>query len=241
MSSHLSDLYEVRRIRGGIGKEYIRANHYSRTCHNGPMTWGLFEKGDTRLIGVCAFATPNSENVRRAPFGHGHENEVTELHRLHIIDGTPTNTESWMIRRALAGLVQERPQLRAVLTFADSTEGHTGVIYQATNAIYAGMTGRARFWRDTEGRLRHPRQNGHNITPDEAAAKGWTPEWREAKHRYVYLVGTPSTRRHSRRELRLKAMPYPKHMPSPPSVSVDRPVVEMHVQPTLFDSIGAVA
>lgn len=199
--------YSVRQIPGGVGKAFIREHHYSRSCHNGPMTWGLFD-GD-RLIGVCAFATPNSENVRASVFGSEHKDAVTELHRLVVLDGTPTNTESWFIRRAIAGLLQYRPGIRAVLTFADGTEGHQGTIYQATNAIYTGTTGRARFYRDGEGRLRHPRQSGVNITPDLAAERGWTAEMRDAKHRYVYMVGGPAQRRHWRDRLLLAPEPYP--------------------------------
>lgn len=200
--------YEVREIRGGVGRDYIRENHYSRSCHNGPMCWGLFDNED--MIGVIAFATPNSENVRRSVYGPGRESEVTELHRLFVEDGTPTNTESWFISRALGLLKIKRPGISAVLTFADGTEGHSGVIYQATNATYSGTTGRARFWRDREGRLRHPRQNGHNVTPDEAREMGWTPEMREAKHRYVYFLGTPSQRRRRRKESVLPSLDYPK-------------------------------
>jgi hypothetical protein len=199
--------YTVRQIRGGVGRDFIRKYHYSRSCHNGPMCWGLFD--GEGLIGVCAFATPNSENVRAAPFGKEYVDRVTELHRLIIHDSTPTNTESWFISRALRGLLEYRPRLWAVLSFADGTEGHTGVIYQATNAIYTGMTGRARFYRDGEGRLRHPRQSGVNITPEMAADRGWTPEMREAKHRYIYLIGTPTQRRVSRKMLLLTESGYP--------------------------------
>lgn len=203
----------VRQIPGGEGRAFIREYHYSRSCHNGPMCWGLFD-GES-LIGVCAFATPNSENVRRAPFGAGHEDRVTELHRLVVLGETPTNTESWFIVRALRGLLEYRPNLRAVLSFADGTEGHRGTIYQATNAIYTGMTGRARFWRDREGRLRHPRQNGHNVTPEEAAERGWTAEMREAKHRYLYIVGSPAERRAWRKRLLLPTIPYPTEQEKP--------------------------
>lgn len=200
--------FNVKQIPGGMGRDFIRKYHYSRSCHNGPMCWGLFS--GAVLIGVCAFATPNSENVRGAPFGREYVDRVTELHRLVVLDGTPTNTESWFISKALHGLLKYRPNLWAVLSFADGTEGHRGVIYQATNAIYSGTTGKARFYRDTEGRLRHPRQSGVNITPEVAESRGWTPEMREAKHRYVYLVGTPTQRKVSRKMLLLTEMPYPK-------------------------------
>ena len=201
--------YTVRQIPGGRGRDFIKAYHYSRGCHNGPMCWGLFDGDD--LIGVCAFATPNSEAVRASVFGPEHKAHVTELHRLVVLNGTPTNTESWFISRALRGLHGYRPNVWAVVTFADETEGHLGIIYQATNALYQGVTGRARFWRDPDGRLRHPRQNGHNVTPEEAAARGWVAENREAKHRYVYLLGSgPAHRRQLRRMLTRPTLPYPR-------------------------------
>lgn len=201
--------YEVAEIKGGVGRDFIRAHHYSRSCHNGPMCWGLFDRGI--LIGVCAFATPNSEAVRASVFGPEFKDRVTELHRLFVVDGTPTNTESWFIARALRGLKEKRPQIWAVLSFADGTEGHVGTIYQATNAFYLGTTGRKRFWRDTEGRLRHPRQCGHNVTPAEAAAKGWTPEMREEKHRYLFVIGDgPAHRRRLRMDIQHRVLPYPQ-------------------------------
>lgn len=197
--------YEIRPIRGGEGRDYLRDNHYTRTCHNGPMCWGLFD--GPRMIGVIAFATPSSEAVRASVFGPDHKDKVTELHRLFVEDGTPKNTESWFIARALRLLVSRKPEIRAVISFADSTEGHRGVIYQATNALFCGTTGRSRFYRDQEGRLRHPRQNGVNITPDMAEARGWTPEMRASKNRYLFLVGN---KRWGKKNLKLTAYEYPK-------------------------------
>lgn len=197
--------FEVRPIPGGVGRDYLRANHYTRSCHNGPMCWGLFCEG--KMIGVIAFATPSSEAVRASVFGVEHKDRVTELHRLFVVDGTPTNTESWFIARGIKGLLEKRPAIRGVLSFADSSEGHTGVIYQATNALYCGTTGRSRFWRDGEGRLRHPRQNGHNVTPDEAKTMGWTAEMRDAKYRYLFLVGN---KKWAKSHLKLTSYPYPK-------------------------------
>lgn len=177
----------VRQIRSTLGKDYIRANHYSGSCHNGPMCWGLYRGDD--LVGVCAFATPCSENVRKSVFGEDNKHRVTELHRLHTQDGLPENTLSWFVARAIRQLMDYRPNLRAILSFADSTEGHSGTIYKALNFMHKGSTGRARFYRDSKGRLRHPRQNGKNISLQDAEKLEWEPEWREAKSRYLLVVG----------------------------------------------------
>jgi hypothetical protein len=184
----------VRRIPSKQGKEFIRKNHYSKSCHNGPSPcYGLFDK---ELIGVLCFATPCSENVRASVFGYEYKDHVTELHRLFIFDVTPKNTESWFISKCLKFLKKDKSHIWAVLSFADSTEGHKGIIYRATNARYCGMTTKSTFYLDKEGRLRHPRQNGVNITTNMAITKGWCPVRRLAKHRYLYLL--PDSKGHKK-------------------------------------------
>ena len=199
----------VQKIPSNIGKEFVKKYHYSHGIHNGPMCYGLFNNND--LIGVCAFATPSSENVCASVFGIEDKRSVTELHRLVLLDWVPKNSESWFIVRALKSLKKDRPYYNAVLSFADATEGHTGIIYQATNAIYSGTSGKATFYLDQDGRLRHPRQNGHNITKEEAEKRGWKPVKREGKYRYLYIM--PDDKRHKKdliKKLLLSPMPYPK-------------------------------
>ena len=147
------------------------------------------------------FATPCSEAVRQSVFGAGYEDSVIELHRLHIKDGTPKNMESWFISRCLKLLKIDNPQIKAVLSFSDSTEGHTGIIYQATNAYFIGKTDNAIFYRDNAGRLHHPRQNGENITEEIAEQKGWHKELRYSKNRYLYLL--PASRTEKKRLVKM--------------------------------------
>lgn len=201
--------YRVEKISSKAGKEFIKEHHYSHGCHNGPMCYGLFD--NNTLVGVCAFATPCSENVRSSVFGVEMKHTVTELHRLVLLDAIPKNAESWFIVRALKLLKTDKPQYRAVISFADSTEGHIGTIYQATNALYCGTSGSATFYRDTDGVLRHPRQNGVNISKDKATEMGWVPEKRSGKYRYLFLLpDTKWDRKNLLRLLKLNTYPYPK-------------------------------
>ena len=186
--------YDVKKIPCKLAKEYIIKHHYSHGCHNGPSPcYGLFDKD--KLIGVLMFATPCSENVRASVFGEEYKSCVTELHRLHILDVTPKNTESWFISRCLKLLQVDKPQIKAVISFSDATEGHTGIIYQATNAYRCGHTGSATFYVDESGRLRHPRQSGVNITKQMAEEKGWKPIKRFSKNRYIYILGNKRERK----------------------------------------------
>lgn len=173
--------------------EYIKNNHYSKTCSPNPKPcYGLVWEGN--LIGVLMFSIPVSENVRAQIFGEKRKNEVIELHRLHIQDNTPKNTESWFIGKCLRFLKRDFPYINAVISFADPAYGHDGTIYKATNFEFNGMTGRARFFRDKDGILRHPRQktykNGkrvsYNISVEDAKKRGWKPEIVEGKMRYIY-------------------------------------------------------
>lgn len=179
--------YLVSRIEPKLAKEYIHEHHYSHGSHNGPSPcYGLFD--GTELIGVCMFATPCSENVRSSVWGIENKNHVTELHRLHILDITPRNTESWFISKVFKELKKDKPCIWGVLSFSDTTEGHTGTIYKATNAYRIGQTGKATFFLDKDGRLRHPRQCGVNITSDMAKNLGWKRVSRCSKNRYLWLL-----------------------------------------------------
>lgn len=203
------DGWSVSKIGAKEGRAFISEHHYSGGCHNGPMCYGVRD-GAGSLLGVVAYATPCSEAVRASVFGSDHKSKVTELHRLVLLDECPRNSESWFVAQSLRLLHQDRPQIRGVISFADPAEGHVGTIYQALNALYCGSSGTAIFYRDATGRLRHPRQCGVSITRTMARERGWTPERRPAKHRYLLLVGSPSDRRWALSHLLLVPKPYPK-------------------------------
>jgi len=206
--------YEVRQISPKDAKAYIKRNHYSHGCINCPVkSFGLFEKQAnvssedfqfeeaTDPIGVCMFAVSCSEAVRASVFGKEYKEHVLELHRLHILDVTPKNTETWFIARCLKLLKKSLPDIWAVISFSDLTEGHSGVIYKASNAYRLGRTGKATFYLDCLGRLRHPRQCGKSIGLEEAKKRGWTPVVREVKCRFLWLL--PQDKRDKKRLLSL--------------------------------------
>ena len=49
--------FTTRHVPSRIGKAFIIDHHYAVGCHNGPITFGMFDANDD-LIGVCAFNTP---------------------------------------------------------------------------------------------------------------------------------------------------------------------------------------
>lgn len=189
----LSDLH-VKKVKRSVGRDFIIEHHYSGSCSATAMTWGLYQ--NETLVGMIAFATPISENVRRYIWKDRCEedmkNYTTELHRLVTLDRTPHNTETWFISRALNALKEYKPKYKAVLSHADQEEGHDGTIYQASNAIYTGTTGSKRaYYERPDGSLTTPRISGENITVAEAETRGWKKVSRARKHRYVFLLPDP--------------------------------------------------
>jgi len=164
--------------------EYIKNNHYSGTCCPVSNKWKLLH-GD-EIVGGIVFANPMSEQVREFIAGVDDKKQVTELHRLYTDDRCGKNVESWFIANALDELKKKKPKYRFVVSYADSTEGHDGTVYKATNALFTGHAEERVFYRDNDGNLRSPRQGGENITVDMAEANGWEKETRKTKNRYVF-------------------------------------------------------
>ena len=223
---------EVRKTGRKEAREFIMEHHYTGTCGGAVMTWGLFNKYTDELLGAIAFQTPISENVRAYIFedmdpsdggvnececdhfdeDHKYRQHVTELQRLVTLDKTPKNTESWFISRALSKLKDHKPKYWAVVSFADTTEGHEGTIYKASNAYYYGKASARKFYRNDEGELLSPRQGGVNITIPEAREKGWEIEERYTKHRYLFLLPDPYQAKEELYEMvECDLYPYPPH------------------------------
>ena len=186
-TEYFEEHYEVRPLAQNVAKEYITNHHYTHGCHNAPgPCYGLYE--DDRLIGALLYANPCTDAVRKSVWGPEMKESVIELHRLYIEDGTPRNTESWFIMQCQKRLHEDRPEIKGVLSFADSTEGHVGTIYKATNFHFVGKTSPTYFYVDETGRLRHPHQNSKNVTKKQAEQLGWKRVRRQAKFRYLQIL-----------------------------------------------------
>lgn len=201
---------QVRRAEPLEARLFVEQHHYAKGVSRGSIKYGLYKDGN--LVGVCAFGIPTSEATRATVFGNELRDSVMELHRLAILDDMPTNTGSWFIARALRELKKDRPITNAVLSYSDPTEGHLGVVYQACNALYLGVTQAAISFIDTNGRLRPRRSKKYgNISQEMAKEFGWTLSRRLGKHKYVFLL--PNNRKHKKELMKLlkpKVLPYPK-------------------------------
>lgn len=176
----------VRPVSSRLAREVAEREHY---MHRKPVVsraFGLYDGAE--LVGVCVYGTPASRHLQLGAFPSD-PGKVLELNRLWVHDRMPRNTESWFVSRTLRELDQ-----RMVVSYADTVEGHLGIVYRALNFHYAG-------WTDMERKTAR-----YDYIPHEAGAhsreafrSGYRDRVRRRpKVKYWIATGTPAERRRIR-------------------------------------------
>jgi hypothetical protein len=190
--------------------EFASRWHYSRGGGSALWRYGLFD-GFT-LVGVVAYNWPVKEACEMV-MGPEYANTVVHMGRLVCAQDAPRNSESRLISESLKLLRVDRPETRAVLTYAAQDQGHIGYVYQATNAIYTGTGGRYQNYTKSDGT--HISTKGKSSPAGRAKllAGGGAVTRALPKHRYLYLIGNKTQRKESLKLLKLPVLPYPKETP----------------------------
>jgi hypothetical protein len=139
--------YEAAPIDDRTAKAYVERNHYSGSYVASRMRYGLWDRRGA-LLGVAILSVPVRTEVLTLPFPDLEPfNESLELGRFVLADKAPANSESWFLGQVFRLAAGEG--VRGVVSFSDPVArpntngqtvfpGHIGIIYQASNAIYAG-------------------------------------------------------------------------------------------------------
>lgn len=85
-------------------------------------------------LGVIVFALPPRETSKR------YGGETWELARLWVMDAVPKNAETYFIGQAIRHIRRHHKSVRALVSYADPSAGHTGTIYKAANWQADGRT-----------------------------------------------------------------------------------------------------
>ena len=188
-------------------REFSRRYHYTGTGGNASWRWGLWH--GVTLLGIVAYNLPTRETCQSV-FGEEHFDKVWHMGRLALADEAPRNSESRLIAGSLQAIRREYPEVWGVLTYAATDVGHIGYVYQATNALYTGKGGDSHYYVDDKGCRRSTYLGGKGVSDARAREMGWTRHEGDAKHRYLYVLGSKTQRRQRMQQLRLPVMPYPK-------------------------------
>jgi hypothetical protein len=126
---------EITEITYELALSFLSAWHYLNYV---PKLYKYYGWWDERgLAGVAVIGLVQSRGVLGKLFGDTRL-RACELNRFALRDDLPTNSESYFLSRLLK--VLRGRGYEAVISYADPEYQHKGVIYQATNWLYTGLS-----------------------------------------------------------------------------------------------------
>lgn len=193
----ITNKYKIKSIDAIQSKEWLLKKHYAKRLCSISYCFGLFNESNF-LIGVCTFGSPASRSLCIGVCGVENAHKVNELNRLCVNDGLEKNVLSYFVSNCLKLL----PNDLIIVSYADTSQGHHGYIYQATNWIYTGATKERTDIGSEDGS--HSRHYNKNINYKK------NRKFRSSKHRYITFTGTKQQIKMLKLQLKYKQEPYPK-------------------------------
>jgi len=197
--------YSIREVSYKEAMDVVIRNHYLHRKAPCSVAFGLF-LGDA-LKGVICYGTPSSAPLRSGIAGNENALNVCELTRLWVCDSVPKNGESFLIGNTIRKCGKE-----ICVSYAEADMGHRGVVYQATNWIYTGLSAKRTNW-TIEGVKNHCQTIADKYTSQEIREKfgdKFSLQPRPRKHRYIFINAKGGRRKHLLGMIRYKHQPYPK-------------------------------
>lgn len=205
------DGYQVHRISYDDAIPVIVKNHYLHRRGPASYCYGLFDEWGS-LVGVITYGKPANASICKGICGPEESSHVYELTRLWVADITPKNAESYFIGQSLKLLPEE---IDILVSYAEINAGHRGIVYQATNWLYTGLSDKHVQWSiDGQPTTKHDRHlfdkyGGVNGAKEHYGDRLQKSE-RPRKHRYIMLRGNKTRRKELRNKLKYETQPYPK-------------------------------
>lgn len=210
--------YTVKECPIETVREICREKHYLKRVPHIMAHYGLY-KGEL-LLGIITFGIPPSPYLMKI-CGEEYKSAVLELNRLWCYDEAPRNSESYLISQGLKMLKKDKPEIKVIVSFADTRQGHLGYIYQATNWNFTGYSIPGGGSILIDGQEYHPKNlNNKYGTSDLNKLKEilgtqnifYRP--RSKKCRYVYFLGTKKENQNLKQLCKYPIEPsYPKSLP----------------------------
>jgi hypothetical protein len=204
-----------KKVDNNFAKDFMIKHHYSHSCNLGIISYAFYYEGE--IASVIVFSRPSGKNLAKSIWEDGNDYNTLELIRLFSFDYCPKNTESYCISQSIKQLKIDVPDVKMLVSYADSSAGHIGYIYQSSNWIYIGIGSNERkiF---IDGKRQHRRSlyrkygtSSLEILKKQFGDRLQVSEDRFVKNKYIYIVS------HSKREkkeiaekLKVKSIPYPK-------------------------------
>ena len=205
----IKDDYHVERIQYKLAMEIVIANHYLHRRAPCSLAFAMIHTQTNEIVGVVTYGVSASSTLLKGICGDDEKQNVYELTRLWISDDVPKNGESFLIGNTLKLLDKE-----IVVSFADSSQQHLGVVYQATNFIYTGLSAKFKDPKVKGLENQHHATYANGLTNKQVIEKygkdNVTFVERARKHRYIFINANKWRKKELLQKLRYQILPYPK-------------------------------
>ena len=203
--------YCVRVVARNTCAPFVLGIHYAKRWPSVSYAFGLFYQAE--LVGVITFGCPPSSPLRKGIAGEEYAADVLELNRLCLRYNKP-NEASHLVSQALKLL----PKGKIVVSFADTEQSHIGVVYQACNFIYCGLSAKRTDWKVKGKEHLHGQTIADEFRGSNNRAQAMRDKYgddfylkpRPRKHRYLFIIGSKKYKKHARLAIRYAIKPYPK-------------------------------
>ncbi|MFD8565192.1 hypothetical protein ACFV1N_48690, partial [Streptosporangium canum] len=147
-----ADRYGVAALSEASAKQFILTHHYSGSYPAARLRYGMWDLTASKpeIVGVAVLSVPTSRATLTNAFPDLDPYvQSLELGRFVLTESVPANGESWFLSQAFRLAAAEG--IRGIVSFADPRPrltlggdivfpGHLGIIYMASNCLYAGRT-----------------------------------------------------------------------------------------------------
>ena len=206
----MKEKYSVKAITRKECAPFILEIHYAKRWPSISFSFGLFRESE--LVGVVTYGCPPSAPLKRGIAGIEYADRVLELNRLCLRDNLK-NEASFLVGRSLKMLPES-----IVVSFADTKQEHLGVVYQATNFLYCGLSAKRTDWTIKGKEHLHGQTVADEFRgqPNRAAlmrakyGEDFSLTQRSRKHRYLYLVGSKKFRAEVLGKIKYQITDFPK-------------------------------
>lgn len=208
----IKDKYIVKSIDSSLCKEWILHKHYLKRLTSISYSFGLYYID--KLVGICTFGNAVPNTMKKSLFGEKYMHLVYELNRLCTNDDLDKNANSYFVSNCIKLL----PCPIIVVSYADSSIGHNGYIYQATNFIYTGESHTQLDWKLKGKEHIHSRTLMDEFAFERDRINKLKEKYgdqlyqvmRKPKHRYVYVNASNRDKKMIMNEKQFEIKQYPK-------------------------------
>ena len=199
-------LVQVIQIQPKETYQWLLEKHYAKRIPQIMHSFGLYIDG--ALKGVVTYGIPASPALCMGICGKEYSDKVLELNRLCLMENNK-NESSFLVSHS----IQLLPKPTIVVSYADTSQGHVGYVYQATNFLYTGLSANRVDWTIKGMEHKHSKTISDGMTLESIKEKYGDDFYyteRSRKHRYILFHGSKTDKKIMRKLLKYNIEPYPK-------------------------------